>query len=89
MSAETVIPWWAPATPEDVPPPTTWRDYWDALFGRLETFYRVELDGSWCMVETADLPSWLEPELDGYAYTVTAVRMTRRQFESLPEFEGF
>lgn len=85
------IPWWRAAIDNPVKRArTTFADVWDALFGRLETFYKVELDGSWCMVESQEVPDWLEPDVSGFdQYTITPVRMTRRQFDNLPEFEGF
>lgn len=84
------IPWWLPSFPAIAAPAVTWRDYWDALFGRHETFYKIELDGSWCMVESQEVPTWLAPDIgEDDEYTITPVRLTRRQFEALPEFAGF
>jgi hypothetical protein len=83
------LPWWRPPYPTTAEPRPTFADWWDALFGRMETFYRVELDGSWCIVDTPEVPDWLQPDLEGYAYVITTVRMTRRQFNNLPEFDGF
>lgn len=89
---EEVIPWWTPPVPGEPSKaqPLTWRDWWDALWGRLEPFYKVELDGTWCIVEANEVNDWLKPDLpDGESYTITRVQMTRRQFEALPEFDGF
>lgn len=36
------LPWWRPLYPAAEPRPTL-ADWWDALFGRLQAFYRVEL----------------------------------------------
>ena len=62
-------------------------DLCDAVFGQAETFYRVELDGSWCICESKDVADIIGA--DQCEYTVSEVRMTRRQFNNLPEFEGF
>lgn len=64
-------------------------DLWDALFGKLETFVRIEVDGSWCICEPHDAPDMREGAEDDATYIVTKVSMTRRQFERLPEFEGW
>lgn len=86
--AEQQIQWWKPGhTPEEAR--RTWADWWDALFGKRETFVRVELDGSWCICEPRDVPDLKVGAEDGDTYIVTEVRMTRRQFERLPEFEGW
>lgn len=71
-------------------PDTSWvADMWDALFGRLLTFYRVEHDGSWFICRAHEVHDWLRDEGDSTVYTVTPVRMTQRQFNALPEFKGF
>lgn len=75
---------------------------WDDLFGRVETFYRVEVGGAWFICEPGDLcefdlpnkaeafpDGWAVTVADGDSYTVTPVRMARRQFNALPEFNGF
>ena len=81
------IPWWQSAYPSQDPPRMSLRDLWDAIFGRRETFYRVESDGSWCVVEEYEVGEFRH--VSGDRYVVTPVRMTRRQFDALPEFEGF
>lgn len=87
MSEINRLPWWTKGIENHKPAPrATLADWWDAFFGRLETFYRVELDGSWCIVEPHEVATFTEgPD----RYTIECVEMTRRQFESLPEFEGF
>lgn len=85
----TSIPWWAKATPAPTEIGMRFADLWDALFGRIETFYRVELDGAWCMVEKRDMWEFTLTAPSGDVYTITEVRMTRRQFDNLPEFSGF
>lgn len=60
-------------------------DAWDALFGRYEPYYRVELDGCYCIVPVQDVDAY--PPSGGY--TVTPTIMTRRQVAALPEFDGF
>lgn len=90
-ATQGVIPWWPPAYPPVLPhPTTTWRDLWDALFARRLRYWKVELDGSY-FIGTHDE---MEEELRNAGpyftrYAVTPVRMTRRQFEALPEFDGF
>jgi hypothetical protein len=97
--AERALPWWAPPFPPMPVEAVSFADIWDALFGRLETFCKVELDGSWFICEAKDLADYELPERDGDGwcvtapggdhYTITRVRMTRREFNNLPEFEGF
>ena len=87
---ETAIPWWAPAWPAAAEQRLTWRDWWDALFGRRLTLYRIELDGSWYIGTLEEIEDELRSAgPDFLRFTVMQVRMTRRQFEALPEFEGF
>jgi len=82
------IQWWKPDyVLEGVR--CTWADWLDALFGRRESFARIELDGSWCICEWRGMPDMLRDDDGNNAYVITAVRMTRRQFDRLPEFEGF
>jgi len=64
-------------------------DYWDAIFGRRETFAKVELDGSWCICEQHDAADIAGEPSGSNVYTIAHVRMTRRQFEALSEFQGF
>ena len=64
-------------------------DLWDALFGRIETFVKVGHGGAWFIAEMNDSREFLTTCDDGDIYTFTEVRMTRRQFEKLPEFAGF
>jgi hypothetical protein len=80
------IPWWSPGIPVQADHKATWRDLWDALFGRRVLFYKVEHDGSWFICEANDVNDWMN---DGCEYTISHVLMTRRQFENLPEFGGF
>jgi hypothetical protein len=98
-----MIPWRTPPAPQQKPEPRpTWRDLWDALFGRRLTFYCVELDGSWFICSAAELvdfdvadksyvhpDGWCVTAPGGDHYTITKVRMTRRQYDALPEFQGF
>lgn len=51
-----------------------------------ETYYRIELDGSWCICKSVE--DVIDDE-DRDQYVITEVRMTRAQFEALPEFDGF
>jgi hypothetical protein len=83
------IPWWSPSIPVQADHETTWRDLWDALFGRRETFIRVEHDGSWFICEARNAWEFNGTAADGEVYVTTEIRMTRRQFENLPEFGGF
>lgn len=83
------LPWWAAATRPVAEVGVRFADVWDALFGRIETFYKVELDGSWFICEPQEVWAFLGVQPDGDFYTITEVRMTRRQFNNLPEFEGF
>jgi len=82
------IQWWKPGHVLDEAR-CTWADWWDALFGRRETFVRIEVDGSWCICEPHDVPDMRDGAEGDATYIVTEVRMTRRQFERLPEFEGW
>lgn len=88
---DEVIPWWTPPLPEDASKsqPLTWRDWWDALLGRLETFYKVEHDGSWFICEAHEVWVYQGTQAHGDTYDITPVQMTRRQYEALPEFTGF
>lgn len=81
------LPWWRPPYPAAAEPGPTFADWWDALFGRLETFYRVELDGTWCVCEHVEDVTGDDSE--PHPYVITEVRMTRRQYDNLPEFTGF
>jgi hypothetical protein len=83
-----VIEWWKPGRVIEEAR-CTWADWFDALFGKRETFVRIELDGSWCIVERIEAWSFMGPTEPGEAYTITEVHMTRRQFDNLPDFEGF
>jgi len=86
--AEQQIQWWKPGRVLEEAR-CAWPDWLDALFGRRETFVRVELDGSWCICEPRDVPDMTVDAEAGETYIVTEVRMTRREFERLPEFEGW
>jgi hypothetical protein len=83
------LPWWHPPYPAIAQARVSIADLWDALFGRVETFYRVELDGSWFICEPREVWEWTGTAPSGDVYRITEVRMTRRQFERLPEFGGF
>jgi hypothetical protein len=87
--SEVQIPWWAKATPAVDQVRVRLADLWDALFGRIETYFKVELDGSFCIVESRDLFDFANTADSSDNFIVTAVHMTRRQFNSLPEFAGF
>jgi len=54
---------------------------------KLETFAEMEHDGAKCIVELREVAGIIGDE--DCAYTVRRVRMTRDQFNRLPEFEGF
>jgi hypothetical protein len=87
---EPMISWWLPPMPPRAPDrPIKLADVWDDLFGKRETFCRVELDGSWLICEWREARDIVGDFEDGDQYKVTPVRMTRRQYEALPEFEGF
>lgn len=51
-----------------------------------EEFGRIELEGDWCICEMRDIDAMTEGE---HGCTVTTVKLTRDQFENLPEFGGF
>lgn len=53
---------------------------------KLETFIRLEYDGSSCVMEPHEAANRDDPETE---YRVTEVQMTRDQFERLPDFGGF
>jgi len=87
MSTEQVE-WWKPGyVLEGIA--CKFADVWDALFGKLETFIRVERAGSWFICEPHEAWEFNGTAYDGDVYITTEVRMTRRQFNNLPEFEGF
>lgn len=50
----------------------------------LEGFVRVSVDSVHCIVEPWEAEEFSDPE-----YEKTPVKMTRDQFENLPEFNGF
>lgn len=54
---------------------------------KLEEFVKVSHDGVGFVCEQRHLMDMTEG--DTGAYTITTVKMTRDQFENLPEFEGF
>lgn len=54
---------------------------------RLDPFVRVEHDGSWCVMEPAELDAFVQGCETGYK--VETVMLTRDQFENIPEFNGF
>ncbi len=62
---------------------------WDALFGRVETFVKVEHGGSWFICEPRDAWEYKGTASDGDVYITSEVRLTRRQFNNLPVFQGF
>jgi hypothetical protein len=82
------IQWWKPGHVHQQAA-MRFADLWDELFGKVETFMRVEYDGSWLICELRDCWEYHNTGPDGERYTITTVRMTRRQFNNLPEFEGF
>ncbi|WOB06517.1 hypothetical protein [Piscinibacter gummiphilus] len=87
-AAIEALPWWRPPFPAIEAAKVRFADVWDALFGKLEVFFKVEYDGSWFICEARDVRDWV-CEGGPAIYTVTEVRMTRRQFNNLPEFAGF
>lgn len=54
-----------------------------------EPFLRLEHDGSSCVMEPHEARGIIEDADDGHGYTVSEVRMTREQFDALPDFGGF
>lgn len=52
-----------------------------------EMFVRVELDGSWCVMEPCEAHEMVSDTSE--EYKTEYVYLTRDQFNSLPEFEGF
>jgi hypothetical protein len=67
-------------------------DIWDAIFGRQELFAQVDYGGNWCTIELHEVESFTRTECkveECSSYEITMVRMTRRQFERLPEFGGW
>ncbi len=74
-----------PAMPERR---TTLADFWDALFGRRTRYARVELDGSWVICPPEEVEAYIDGD-DRGEYVVTYLHLTQRQFDALPEFEGF
>lgn len=54
---------------------------------KTEPFSRVEHDGSSCLMEPAEVAGFVDSGES--SYIVTTVMLTRDQFESLPEFNGF
>ena len=82
------IQWWKPGLVLEEAR-CTWADWWDALFGKRETFIRVEHAGSWFICEPREAWEFKGTAYDGDVYVTTEVRMTRRQFNNLPEFGGF
>lgn len=84
------LPWGNPPYPQRPAPRTTFGDVWDAVFGRRLTFYRVELDGSSCLVDRIEVDEYhRQNATEGHGYVITPVRMTQRQVEAMPEFQGF
>lgn len=51
---------------------------------RRERFYKIEHDGTYCIME-----QWDQEAFPADEYNVSIIRMTRRKFNELPEFEGF
>lgn len=52
-------------------------------------FVKLTYDGSWVIVMPGEEKSFIEESDDPSEYTVERVWMTMRQFEHLPEFDGF
>jgi hypothetical protein len=55
-------------------------------------YVRITLDGSHCVMRPQEGDSYLaEAKAQGYdsAYTATDVYLSEREFEDLPEFDGF
>lgn len=52
-----------------------------------EVFARVELDGTCCVMEENEAADMVKDSDSGYV--VTQVMLTRDQFESMAEFNGF
>lgn len=52
-----------------------------------EEFTRLELDGTWCVMENREADAVLAE--DDSPYKRSTVMMTRDQFERLPDFAGF
>jgi hypothetical protein len=85
----STIPWWKPPFPAAEQISVRFADLWDALFGKIETFVKVEHDGSYFICEPRDSWEFTGTAPDGDVYILTEVRMTRRQFDNMPEFGGF
>lgn len=49
-------------------------------------FKRIEVDGTFCIVEPHELKSFIGDEDEA---VITDVVMSREEFEALPDFEGF
>lgn len=56
---------------------------------KTENFLRIEIDGSWCICELHDLDGMVEGESEPERVKLSLVKLTRDQFERLPEFQGW
>lgn len=56
---------------------------------KLINFKRVELDGASFIDTPENVQTYLDEDDNPDAYTVTDIRLTKDQFESLSEFEWF
>lgn len=83
-----VFPWANPPYPPIPQERKNFADYWNAIFGRRLRFTRVEYDGGWVLCPPEDAEAYIDPEHRD-EYRVTDVYMTQRQFDALPEFQGF
>lgn len=54
---------------------------------KLESFTRLEFDGTVCVMEPSEAEAMLAESDEQYA--VSTVMLTRDQFERMPEFNGF
>lgn len=52
-------------------------------------FVKITYDGSWVIVRPGEEAAFIDEADDPSEYKIERVRMTMRQFESIPEFDGF
>lgn len=52
-------------------------------------FVKITYDGSWVIVMPGDEQAFVDEADDPSEYNIERVRMTMRQFEALPDFNGF
>ncbi len=52
-------------------------------------YFRVEFDGTACIMTGSDLFSFLNDIDDEIEYIISKVHYTKEEYENLPEFKGF